>query len=115
VTAALRLAAALIRCMDMRDQAGAEALVTRLWHADRRRLDAVMAWVWLIEAARRRGPAVPLRRGPGRPEGSGRLQPCGTEAAYDRHLYRGEVPCRACVEAERNRKARQREGARRAA
>ena len=28
-----------------------------------------------------------------------RLQPCGTWAAYKRHLKAGEEPCRACVQA----------------
>lgn len=111
-----RLAASLIRLMDERDQAAAEAFVTRLWYLDRRRFAAVMDWVWLIEAARspwRPVPAVaPLRRKAGRPTGSGRLRPCGTEAAYDRHLARREVPCGECVEAERLRKARQREAGR---
>ena len=29
------------------------------------------------------------------------LQPCGTHAAYSRHLYRDETPCDACRTAER--------------
>ena len=29
------------------------------------------------------------------------LKPCGTPAAYRRHLRHGEVPCRACAEASR--------------
>lgn len=33
--------------------------------------------------------------------GARELQPCGTEAAYRRHLRRGEQPCRACVAAQR--------------
>lgn len=28
-----------------------------------------------------------------------RLQPCGTVAAYRRHLRHGEVPCRSCCDA----------------
>jgi hypothetical protein len=28
-------------------------------------------------------------------------QPCGTRAAYRRHLRHGEQPCRACLAAER--------------
>lgn len=44
-----RTAAALIRCMDTRDQAGADAILGRLRG---RELDAVAAWVWRIEAER---------------------------------------------------------------
>ena len=32
-----------------------------------------------------------------------KLQPCGTPAAYRRHLDHGEVPCWPCTEAERLR------------
>jgi hypothetical protein len=28
-------------------------------------------------------------------------QPCGTAAAYKRHIYHGEEPCEACREANR--------------
>jgi hypothetical protein len=28
------------------------------------------------------------------------LQPCGTPAAYRRHLHHGEKPCRSCTQAE---------------
>ena len=31
------------------------------------------------------------------------LQPCGTRAAYQRHMRRGEQPCKACREANRTR------------
>ena len=30
-------------------------------------------------------------------------QPCGTVAAYRRHLYHGETPCDACRNAEKER------------
>ena len=42
-----------------------------------------------IQALRRGGKASPRM-----------LQPCGTRAAYRRHLRRGEEPCGACKEAE---------------
>lgn len=29
------------------------------------------------------------------------LKPCGTPAAYERHLYRGEKPCEPCLESRR--------------
>jgi hypothetical protein len=29
------------------------------------------------------------------------LRPCGTPAAYRRHVYHGEVPCKACADADR--------------
>lgn len=32
------------------------------------------------------------------------LQPCGTEAAYQRHRRRGEQPCEPCAEARRAKK-----------
>ena len=110
---ARQMAAALIRCMDFRDTPAAEALTARLWREDRRLFDAAMGEVWRIEAARA-AQMRKRRRKAGRPRGSGELRPCGTEAAYDRHLYWGEVPCGACVEAERGRKARQRGEAREA-
>lgn len=49
-----RTAATLIRCMDSRDQRGAEAIITRLARSGNgmRDVDAVMALVWLIEADR---------------------------------------------------------------
>jgi hypothetical protein len=47
---ARHLAAALIRCMDSRDVTGADALITRVSRGPD--LDAVMAWVWRIEADR---------------------------------------------------------------
>lgn len=31
------------------------------------------------------------------------LKPCGTSAAYQRHIRHREVPCRPCVEAHRRR------------
>jgi hypothetical protein len=34
--------------------------------------------------------------------------PCGTPAAMQRHRRRGEPPCPACVQAERERRARTR-------
>ena len=128
------IAAALIRCMDTKDQAAAEALVTRLWYQDRRLFDEVLSRVWRIEAARAvpsRRPAavtvipvpeparrhlvaavaVPARK-PGRRWRPEELRPCGTEAAYDRHLARKEVACGLCCEAERVRKERQRAGQR---
>lgn len=36
------------------------------------------------------------------------LQPCGTEAAYRRHLRHGEQPCPACAEANSRGKAKRR-------
>lgn len=41
-------------------------------------------------------------RGPGRPP----TEPCGTRAAYGRHLRHGERPCAACVQAARENAAR---------
>lgn len=40
------------------------------------------------------------RSGKGR--GSRVVQPCGTRAAYQRHLYAGEVACEACKQANRD-------------
>ncbi len=31
------------------------------------------------------------------------LAPCGTQAAYQRHIRNGEVPCEPCAAAERHR------------
>lgn len=31
------------------------------------------------------------------------FKPCGTDAAYRRHIRHGEAPCDACLDAERNR------------
>lgn len=36
------------------------------------------------------------------------LKPCGTPAAYRRHLHRGEIACDDCVTAARDEKRRQR-------
>ena len=36
------------------------------------------------------------------------LQPCGTPAAYQRHIRHSEVPCTACTRAEADRSARYR-------
>ena len=44
----------------------------------------------------------------------GLLKPCGTLAAYNRHLKRREAPCAACREARRLRSVRQRERQQRA-
>ena len=41
---------------------------------------------------------------PGPPPGR-ELMPCGTYAAYRRHLRHGESPCRACRDAEARRQA----------
>lgn len=49
-----RAACVLVRCMDARDEAGAGAVITRL-AADVRgeqNVDAVLRWVWRIEAER---------------------------------------------------------------
>lgn len=44
---------------------------------------------------------IPIGQPQPTPRWNGReLAPCGTRAAYRRHLRRGEVPCRACVAAE---------------
>jgi hypothetical protein len=138
--AARRAAAALIRCMDRRDTAGADAFMARLSRG--RDLDAVMVWVWWIEAdrvARRRVyqaspawhlerevpeqlhavPAVPALavRRRGRPVGArtaaGRVQSHGTRAAWRRHRYHGELQCPVCLtgDGERARKAAQRAAA----
>ncbi|WP_199550273.1 WhiB family transcriptional regulator [Streptomyces sp. N35] len=48
---------------------------------------------------------------PGYPRGSktlGELRPCGTPAAYRRHLRAGEEPCERCREAELRRQAQRR-------
>ena len=39
---------------------------------------------------------------PDRRRNANEVKPCGTKAAYQRHLHRGEMPCQACIEA-RNR------------
>jgi hypothetical protein len=40
--------------------------------------------------------------------GTGRsLQPCGTPAAYERHLYRNEKPCEPCLASRRRGRNRQ--------
>jgi hypothetical protein len=49
-----------------------------------------LAW-WRLDT-----PPVPLA-----PEAGVALQPCGTPAAYQRHVDHGETPCHACVEAMR--------------
>jgi hypothetical protein len=49
-----------------------------------------------------------------RAPGSG-LLPCGTAAAYRRHLDHHEIPCQACYEAERIRLSDRRKGAARRA
>ena len=36
------------------------------------------------------------------------LKPCGTSAAYRRHLRKGQVPCKACLAAARDEKRAQR-------
>lgn len=36
------------------------------------------------------------------------LKPCGTHAAYRRHIAHGEDPCEACLEAEREYKRNRR-------
>ncbi len=36
------------------------------------------------------------------------LKPCGTNAAYHRHLRRGEQPCAECLEARRQYEAARR-------
>jgi hypothetical protein len=51
---ARQLAASLIRCMDSRDTAGADALIARAARGGIRDLDAVVAWVWRLESARAR-------------------------------------------------------------
>lgn len=43
---------------------------------------------------------TPVKRGPGRP-----LSPCGTYAAYARHMRNGETPCEPCKRANTLRSA----------
>lgn len=50
-------------------------------------------WGGLSEDERRASPARKPR--------SRQLRPCGTRAAYQRHLYRGEQPCELCQAANR--------------
>lgn len=55
-------------------------------HLQLRRLSEVLDEIGLVTAHRAKG-----------------LQPCGSWAAYKRHLRHGEQPCEACAEASRRR------------
>lgn len=54
---------------------------------------AVMDEVLLEEPPRVLGARAPRRH---------RVQPCGTHAAYQRHLQHGETPCGPCAQAQRD-------------
>lgn len=120
---ARRAAADLIRRMDARDTAGAEALVTRLGRCGD--LDAAAEWVWRMEAARaalrRAYQASPAWRLERRPAGALRLAGeadvllAGLVAALGRDVAaNGWLPHEEAVrarwrEASRRRRARRRE------
>lgn len=57
---------------------------------------------WVRAETRRDAGQSPYRQGKGRPAlARGGLKPCGTKAAYERHIAASEPPCEACRQAHR--------------